>query len=80
MAADKAISLLPVPGERITLQGKGFQIPAIFYSPLHSNCNEPRPTIIVGNGYGTAQEETLHFIGFEILDRGWNFVTYEGPG
>jgi pimeloyl-ACP methyl ester carboxylesterase len=79
-AFDKAISLLPVPGERITLQGEGFQIPAIFYSPLHSDCNEPRPTIIVGNGYDASQEETLHFIGFEILDRGWNFVTYEGPG
>jgi alpha-beta hydrolase superfamily lysophospholipase len=79
-AFDKAISLLPVPGKRIMIQGKGFQIPAIFYSPPHSNCSEPKPTILVGNGYDAAQEESLHFIGFEILDRGWNFVTYEGPG
>lgn len=79
-AFNKAISLLPVPGERITLQGNGFQIPAIFYGPPNSNCDEPRPTIVVGNGYDASQEETLHLMGFEILDRGWNFVTYEGPG
>jgi len=79
-AFDKAISLLPVPGKRIMLQGNGFQIPAIFYSPPHSDCNEPKTTIIVGNGYDAAQEDSLHEIGFEVLDRGWNFVTYEGPG
>ena len=79
-AFDKAISLLPVPGKRITLQGNGFQIPAIFYSPPNSNRNESKPTILVGSGYDAAQEDSLHAVGFEILARGWNFVTYEGPG
>jgi pimeloyl-ACP methyl ester carboxylesterase len=79
-AFNTAISLLPVPGERITLQGNGFQIPAIFYSPFHSSCNEAKPTIVLGNGYDASQEESLHLFGFEILARGWNFVTYEGPG
>ena len=79
-AFDKAISLLPVPGKRVTLQGNGFQIPVIFYSPPNSNGNESRPTILVGSGYDAAQEDTLHSVGFEILARGWNFVTYEGPG
>jgi pimeloyl-ACP methyl ester carboxylesterase len=79
-AFNKAISLLPVPGQRITLQGNGFQIPAIFYGPPNSDCNKPRTTVLVGNGYDASQEESLHLIGFDVLDRGWNFVTYEGPG
>jgi pimeloyl-ACP methyl ester carboxylesterase len=78
-AFNKAISLLPVPGERITLQGNGFKIPAIFYSPFPA-CDKAKPTIILGNGYDASQEESLHLFGFEILARGWNFVTYEGPG
>lgn len=79
-AFDKAISLLPVPGERINIQGNGFQIPAIFFSPPNSNPNESRPTILVGSGYDAAQEDTLHAVGFPILARGWNYVSYEGPG
>ena len=79
-AFDKAISLLPVPGKRINIQADGFQIPAIFYSPPGSNGNVSKPTILVGSGYDAAQEDSLHEIGFSILARGWNLVTYEGPG
>ena len=79
-AFDKAISLLPVPGKRINIQGNGFQIPAIFFSQPNSNPNESRPTILVGSGYDAAQEDSLHSVGFEILARGWNYVSYEGPG
>ncbi|KAI1659765.1 2,6-dihydropseudooxynicotine hydrolase [Daldinia decipiens] len=76
-AYDKAISLLPVPGERITLQGKGFQIPAIFFGsgqPGH------RPTILMCTGYDGSQEELYHIIGEAALQRGINVITFEGPG
>ncbi|MCJ1329470.1 hypothetical protein MMC10_006150 [Thelotrema lepadinum] len=75
-AFDKAISLLPIPGERLVIQGPGFDIPVIFYSAG----NLSAPTLLVGSGYDAAQEDTLHEIGFYVLARGWNFVTYEGPG
>ncbi|EHK40485.1 uncharacterized protein TrAtP1_006589 [Trichoderma atroviride] len=88
---DKAISLLPVPAERVNIPANNFTIPAIFYS-AQSSVNTPnnhqqspfnstkRPTVIVGSGYDGSQEELYHSIGRAILDRGWNFITYEGPG
>lgn len=88
---DKAISLLPVPAERVNISAGNFTVPAIFYS-AQSSVNTPnkheqnlfnstkRPTVIVGSGYDGSQEELYHSIGREILDRGWNFITYEGPG
>ncbi|MCJ1338400.1 hypothetical protein MMC09_003688 [Bachmanniomyces sp. S44760] len=79
-AFDKALSLLPIPGKRINIQANGFTVPAIFISPPGSKDDEPRPTILVGSGYDAAQEDSLHSVGFEILDRGWNYISYEGPG
>jgi pimeloyl-ACP methyl ester carboxylesterase len=76
-AFTSAISLLPVPGERVVLKGDGFDIPAIFYS---SGLPGPRPTIIMCNGYDGSQEEMYHYIGKAVTERGWNAITYEGPG
>lgn len=76
-AFNKAIALLPVPGKRITLQGDGFKIPAIFYS---SGSKEPRPTVIMCNGYDGAQEELYHVMVEAVLQRGMNAITFEGPG
>lgn len=74
---NSAISLLPVPGERVVLKGDGFDIPAIFYS---SGLPGRRPTIIMCNGYDGSQEEMYHYIGKAVNERGWNLITYEGPG
>lgn len=77
---DTAFSLLPVPGRRVTLKGDGFDIPAIFYAVDPHGSRTKRPTLIVGNGYDGSQEEMLHVTGFAALERGWNVITYEGPG
>ncbi|KAL7622062.1 hypothetical protein AAE478_007563 [Parahypoxylon ruwenzoriense] len=78
---DQALSLSAVRGERVTVKGPGFDIPVIFWkSPKAAKCKGLVPTILLGNGYDAPQEESYHQIGREVLDRGWNFVTYEGPG
>jgi pimeloyl-ACP methyl ester carboxylesterase len=76
---DKAISLLPQPGQRLWLKGAEFEIPAIFY-PAAGDPSTPKPTFIVGGGFDGSQEELLHVFGFAALERGYNFITYEGPG
>ncbi|KAJ6442276.1 2,6-dihydropseudooxynicotine hydrolase [Purpureocillium lavendulum] len=76
-AFNKAIALLPVPGQRVTLQGDGFKIPAVFYG---SGRKEPRPTLIMCNGYDGAQEELYHVMVEAALQRGMNVITFEGPG
>jgi hypothetical protein len=75
---DQGLGLLSIPGERKNVTGPGFDIPIIFYKA--SNDNNPRATVLVGSGYDGSQEELLHVVGKAILERGWNFVTYEGPG
>ncbi|KAF9584868.1 hypothetical protein BGW38_004875 [Lunasporangiospora selenospora] len=76
---DAALALLPVPGKRVNLpstDGK-FTVPAIFFG---SGSSEPRPTIIMCNGYDGAQEELYHVFAQAALERGINIITYEGPG
>lgn len=75
---DEAIALLPIPGERLTLRADGFDVPAIFYRAALDG--KPRPTVIVCSGFDGSQEELMHTCGFAALERGYNVLTYEGPG
>lgn len=77
---NKAMAALPIPGQRLTLPAKGFDVEAIFYAPEYPSPYTKRPTLIMGNGYDAAQEELMHFFIFPALARGWNVITYEGPG
>ncbi|KAF4617999.1 hypothetical protein G7Y89_g15006 [Cudoniella acicularis] len=80
-AFNEAISTLPVPGVRKTLPGDGFEIPTIFYGVEGRDGKSiRRPTIILGNGYDGSQEEMYHMIGKGALERGYNVISYEGPG
>ncbi|KAH8680734.1 Alpha/Beta hydrolase protein [Xylariales sp. PMI_506] len=85
---DKAIALLPIPGQRLLLKSAaGFDVPAIYYragdqeaAGAETTATKARPTIILGNGFDGAHEEMLHTFGFAALERGYNVITYEGPG
>lgn len=79
-AFDKANALLPIPGQRVTLKGDGFDVIGIYYQTQVGHSSDPKPTLILGNGYDGAQEEMLHVCGFAALERGYNVITYEGPG
>ena len=76
---DKAIASLPIPGERIQLPSKegNFTVEAIWYA---ASQRKNQPTLIVGNGYDAAQEDSYHDYVVPALARGWNCITYEGPG
>lgn len=78
-AFDKGLSALPHPAHRIQLPTENFTIEAIWYAPDYDNSTQ-RPTIILGNGYDGAQEDLYHTIVIPALARGWNAITYEGPG
>lgn len=75
---DKAISLLDYPVTRYNISTPDFDVPIVVYKASHGN--ESCPTVVAGNGYDGAQEELFHELGHAVLARGWNFVTYEGPG
>ena len=75
---DRAIALLDPPAERIQIEADGFRVPAILYRPYADN--KPRPTLLLVNGFDGSQEEMLHAVGFGALERGFNVLTFEGPG
>lgn len=75
---DRALALLPIPGQRVSLAAEGFTVPAIFYRAAADD--RPRPTLLLCNGYDGSQEEMLHVIGFAALERGFHVLTFEGPG
>lgn len=84
-AFGNAIELLPNSGQKITVQAANFTVPVYFYPADKSggggNASAFRaPTVVSCTGYDASQEETWHAVGREVTARGWNFVTYEGPG
>ncbi|KAH8705977.1 Alpha/Beta hydrolase protein [Talaromyces proteolyticus] len=76
--------LLPQPPERIELNATGFRVPVYFYqAPSAVNGGQYKhkaPTVLFGTGYDGAQQDIYHQFAHEVLARGWNFATYEGPG
>ena len=78
-AFDKAIASLPIPGQRMQIPADNFTVEAIWY-PASNDESTKRPTLILGNGYDGAQEDLYHTLVIGARARGWNTLTYEGPG
>lgn len=72
-----ALPLFPYKAQRLTLHATNFSFPAVYYS---SGLPGKRPTLILGNGYDGGQEELYHYMVRDALERGFNCITYEGPG
>ena len=77
-AFDKGLAALRIPGERIQIPTKDFTIEAIWYTPALDDVK--RPTLVIGNGYDASQEDSYHYLVAPALERGWNVMSYEGPG
>jgi pimeloyl-ACP methyl ester carboxylesterase len=75
---DYAIAELDPAGERVTIAADGFGIPAVMYRAASDST--PRPTVLMFNGFDGSQEEMVHICGFAALERGFNVITFEGPG
>lgn len=80
-AFDNGIAALPIPGERVQIPSAegDLTIEAIWYS-ASEDPDAKLPTMIVGNGFDAAQEDSYHYYCAAALVRGWNCITYEGPG
>lgn len=78
-AFNDGLSVMPNTARRVTLKAKDdeFKIPAILFTTGKPGRH---PTILMCNGYDGAQEEMYHVFGKAALDRGYNVITFEGPG
>ncbi len=90
----KAIGLFPNKVETIEIPYEGTTFPGYFFNAQDEKCNgngnnsdsqkqvsaKEKPTVILTTGLDGAQEE-LYFLGVAAaLERGYNCLTFEGPG
>lgn len=72
-----AIALDTIPFEIISIPYQNTTLPGYFYKADTSG--KPRPLLIVQTGFDGTQEE-LHPYAVEGIRRGYNALTFEGPG
>src|SRR5919106_4083572 len=89
----KAAGLFSPPFESIEIPYEGTTLPGYFYRPPEdgmkssekdnsksTNASGPRPTLIVHGGFDSTLEELYASAAAPALERGYNCLTFEGPG
>jgi pimeloyl-ACP methyl ester carboxylesterase len=73
-----AAKLLGTPFEIITIPYENTTLPGYLF--MVDDSGKPRPTVIYNNGFDSTQEESYVAIGAAALRRGYNVLTFDGPG
>ena len=74
---DRALDLHGLPVDRLEIPYEGTALPGLFYRPDQDDT--ARPTLLLQTGYDGTMEE-LHPVALAANRRGWNCLTFEGPG
>ncbi|WP_211372303.1 alpha/beta hydrolase family protein [Mycolicibacterium grossiae] len=74
----KAAELMGPTWEPVEIPYKGTTLPGYFYKPDASD--EPRPTLVFHGGYDSSVEELYYFGAAAAVRRGYNCLTFDGPG
>lgn len=74
----KAAELMGPTWERVEIPYEGTTLPGYFYKP--DETNEPRPTLVFHGGYDSSVEELFYFAAAAATRRGYNCLTFDGPG
>lgn len=77
-AFTKAMPFFTHPAEAVLIPYQGTTLPGYFFQV--DNSGKPRPTLIVQTGYDGSQEELYFTAAIAALRRGYNVLTFEGPG
>ncbi len=77
-AYDKAADLTGPTWERVEIPYEGTTLPGYFYKV--DNSGEPRPTVIFHGGFDSSVEELYYYGGAPANRRGYNCLTFDGPG
>jgi hypothetical protein len=75
---DAYIALLDVPGEKVEIPYEGSTLPGYFFAPAADGA--ARPTIILNNGSDGAVTTLWPAFGSGAVARGYNVLTFDGPG
>ncbi len=74
----KAAELAGSTWERVEIPYEGTTLPGYFYKVDESG--RPRPTVIFHGGYDSSLEELFFFGAAAAVRRGYNCLTFDGPG
>lgn len=74
----KAAELMGPTWEPVGIPYEGTTLPGYFYKPDDSD--EPRPTLVFHGGYDSSVEELYYFGAAAAVRRGYNCLTFDGPG
>ena len=74
----KAAQLTGPTWERVEIPYEGTTLPGYFYKVDDSG--RPRPTLIFTGGYDSSVEEMFYYGGAPAVRRGYNCLTFDGPG
>ena len=74
----KAAELTGSTWEQVEIPYEGTTLPGYFYKV--DNSGKPRPTLIFTGGYDSSVEEMFYYGGAPAVRRGYNCLTFDGPG
>jgi len=74
----KAVELTGPTWEPVSVPYEGKLLPGYFYKV--DNSGKPRPTVIFHGGYDSSLEELFYYCGAPAVRRGYNCLTFDGPG
>jgi hypothetical protein len=75
---DDAVDLFDTPVERIEIPYEDTTLAGYFFAP--DDTGKPRPTVILNNGSDGPVISQWSFGGRAAVQRGWNAMTFDGPG
>ncbi|ONI76131.1 dipeptidyl aminopeptidase [Actinosynnema sp. ALI-1.44] len=73
-----ALELFDTPAEPVRIPYQDTTLAGYFYQA--DNSGVARPTVIINNGFDGTAEETYFMGGAAALERGYNVLTFDGPG
>lgn len=74
----KAARIIGPTWEPVEIPYEGTTLPGYFYKV--DNSGEPRPTLVFHGGYDSSNEELFYFAAAGAVRRGYNCLTWDGPG
>jgi pimeloyl-ACP methyl ester carboxylesterase len=77
---DRAMGLIDPPAERLNVTLDGNQLVVYFLRAKDAAPGEPRPTIVMVNGYDASVSDMYLAMGLQALPRGYHVVLVDGPG
>jgi dienelactone hydrolase len=75
---EQAIALMPHRSTKLAIPYEGTTLPGYLFQPAADR--GPRATLLICTGFDGTQEELYMNVAQAAMDRGYNLLTFEGPG